>query len=96
MKRKQASMILAVGFLFYHTAIAQLPKVARLSAEKETEETTFDQRTKITPGQEQYTNFASSFKMEFKPYSLTVLRIKKTTLVFKAKKFVNAVLLRHN
>jgi alpha-L-arabinofuranosidase len=48
-----------------------------ISGEKETNENTFDRPLKITPKQEQYNSFASQFEMEFKPYPLTVLRIKK-------------------
>jgi alpha-L-arabinofuranosidase len=52
-------------------------KVITLTATKETEENTFDDPYKISPRQEAYNAFGSSFDMEFKPWSLTVLRIKK-------------------
>lgn len=48
-----------------------------LVAASETEENTFEQPLKITPKQEAFGKFSNSFEMEFKPYSLTVLRIKK-------------------
>ena len=52
-------------------------RMITLSAASETDENTYDQPLKIAPRQEQVTSFANSFDMEFKPYSLTVLRIKK-------------------
>ena len=52
-------------------------QIITLSAASETEENTFDQPTKISPRQETFTSFAPSFDLVFKPYSLTVLRIKK-------------------
>jgi alpha-L-arabinofuranosidase len=51
-------------------------QIITLSAASETDENTFDQPTKISPKQEAFTSFAPSFDLEFKPYSLTVLRIK--------------------
>ncbi|MBD0284286.1 MAG: alpha-L-arabinofuranosidase [Flavisolibacter sp.] len=52
-------------------------QIITLAAASETDENTFEQPTKISPKQESFTSFAPSFEMEFKPYSLTVLRIKK-------------------
>ncbi len=52
-------------------------EIITLSSEKETDENSFDQPLKISPRKEVFTGFSNSFEMEFKPYSLTVLRIKK-------------------
>jgi alpha-N-arabinofuranosidase len=49
-----------------------------LSSATESEENTFEQPLKISPKQEKYQGFGKSFDMEFKPYSLTIIRIKKS------------------
>ena len=43
----------------------------------ETEENSFDQPMKIAPENETYSGFGNSFSMTFRPYSLTVLRIRQ-------------------
>jgi alpha-L-arabinofuranosidase len=57
--------------------ISKSGKVITLAATNETEENTFDEPLKISPKVEAYNAFGTSFDMEFKPWSLTVLRIKK-------------------
>ena len=48
-----------------------------LSSATETEENSFDQPMKIAPENETYSGFGNSFSMTFRPYSLTVLRIRQ-------------------
>ena len=52
-------------------------KIITLSAKSKNEENTFRDPLKITPQKEEYNSFSDDCKMEFKPYSLTVLRIKR-------------------
>jgi alpha-L-arabinofuranosidase len=49
-----------------------------LSSESITDENSFEQPLKISPKKETYKSFSNDFVYEFKPNSLTVLRIKKS------------------
>ena len=62
---------------FGQTSSSKETSKITLSSEKETDENSFDQPLRISPRKEMYSGFSASFGMEFKPYSLTVLRIKK-------------------
>lgn len=59
------------------TGIHPMGQVITLSANALTDENTFEQPLKISPKAETYQQFSNSFNMEFKPYSLTILRFKK-------------------
>lgn len=59
------------------TGIQPVGQVITLSSASLNDENTFDQPTKISPRQESFQQFANTFDMEFKPYSFTVLRIKR-------------------
>ena len=48
-----------------------------LSSETITDENSFEQPLKISPKKETYESFSNNFVYDFKPNSLTVLRIKK-------------------
>ena len=52
-------------------------QIITLNASSKEDENTFKNPTKIYPQTEEYKGFSNDFKMEFKPFSLTVLRIKK-------------------
>jgi alpha-L-arabinofuranosidase len=52
-------------------------RMITLSAKNKDEENSFKDPTKIYPQTEEYRGFSSDFKMEFKPWSLTVLRVKR-------------------
>jgi alpha-N-arabinofuranosidase len=52
-------------------------QIFTLSSTSANDENTFEQPVKISPVQEWYQGFSKAFEYEFKPYSLTVLRIKK-------------------
>lgn len=52
-------------------------QIITLSAKSLNEENTFKDPTKISPKTEDFNGFSSHFEMEFKPYSLTVLRMKR-------------------
>jgi alpha-L-arabinofuranosidase len=52
-------------------------EITTLSADSKTDENSFKKPDIIIPQQEQFRGFSNDFKIEFKPYSLTILRIKR-------------------
>ena len=52
-------------------------RIITLSAKSKDEENSFKDPEKISPQSEDYKSFSDDFKMEFKPWSLTVLRVKR-------------------
>jgi len=63
--------------LYNSGAIESRGEIITLSAKSKEAENTFKDPTDIYPKTEEYSGFSNNFSMEFKPYSLTVLRIKR-------------------
>jgi hypothetical protein len=59
------------------TGVNPVGEIITLSSASLSEENTFEQPLKISPKSEAFQKFANAFDMEFKPYSLTILRIKR-------------------
>lgn len=51
-------------------------QVITISSASNQDENSFAEPTKVSPRVSEYAEFSNSFKMEFKPYSFTILRIK--------------------
>jgi alpha-L-arabinofuranosidase len=51
-------------------------QVITISSASNQDENSFAEPTKVSPHVSDYAEFSNSFKMEFKPYSFTILRIK--------------------
>lgn len=52
-------------------------RVITLAAKNKNEENSFKDPTRITPQPKEFNGFSTHFSMEFKPWSLTVLRVKR-------------------
>ena len=58
--------------------VNHIGQIITLSSSSYLDENSFKEPVKIKPAVSEYSEFSNSFKMEFKPYSFTILRIKAT------------------